>query len=60
MQVFIWTAELFKTGHLDSEVKSKHKHLCVIVILTNILIALHVQLFLRLSEFVLSLGISSQ
>lgn len=27
MQVFIWTAEPFKTGHLDCEVKSKHKHL---------------------------------
>lgn len=27
MQVFIWTAELIKTGHLDSEAKSKHKHL---------------------------------
>lgn len=29
MQVFIWTAELIKTGHLDSEAKSKHKHLCM-------------------------------
>jgi len=25
MQVFIWTAEPFKIGHLGNEVKSKHK-----------------------------------
>lgn len=61
MQVFIWTAEIIKTGHLDSEAKSKHKHLSMCHCDFSYFPGCpSYPVVFRLSSCVLSSGISSQ